>query len=391
MKSVFAILLAVMLVVSGLGGVAYATDSGHMGAWHQRTYKADILDPYCDLVEPYQPLTGTYGWSFHIGNNIGGQVTLPTISVTSSLDPALFPAAASWPYDVSLDSLENGERWIMMDLGSSALPAEFQTGYRVSRTMTPLEIPPGGGEQEVEVTVTPVDGRYDSEENWGTFMRLGIQGNVVPGSNTQPEGAQVTITEGEHIVWEFPGASDIGTEYKFTVRLQVQNPLDVSILHKPYIGTYMEVGNQVAEVTSASVSISDLSDPVLEATYSVVGEQHWYCWLLANWRVAFAPVSEPLNQVPYILDFIDASVAGGTLTGDGPGKSAGNRLNALKNMIEAAGGFIDAGDTSQACQQLLDAYKKCDGDPKPPDFVIGTAAGELAGMIQALRASLGCG
>ena len=51
---------------------------------------------------------------------------------------------------------------------------------------------------------------------------------------------------------------------------------------------------------------------------------------------------------------------------------------------------VDAGDTSQACQQLLDANEKCDGDPKPPDFVTGSAAGELAGMIQALRASLGC-
>ena len=98
----------------------------------------------------------------------------------------------------------------------------------------------------------------------------------------------------------------------------------------------------------------------------------------------------PSEQIQDILGFIDDSVTEGTLEGDGPGNSAGNRLNALKNMIESAGDLVDASDTSQACQQLLDAYKKCDGELKPPDFVTGSAAEELAGMIQALRASLGC-
>lgn len=103
--------------------------------------------------------------------------------------------------------------------------------------------------------------------------------------------------------------------------------------------------------------------------------------------------AEPSNvfDVENLLDFIDDSVVAGTLEGDGPGNSADNRLNALKNMIEAAGDLIDAGDTSRACQQLLDAYKKCDGSPKPPDFVSGPAASTLAGMIQQLRDNLGCG
>jgi len=95
-------------------------------------------------------------------------------------------------------------------------------------------------------------------------------------------------------------------------------------------------------------------------------------------------------NVEDLLDFIDDSVVAGTLEGDGPGNSADNRLNAIKNMIEAASDLIDAGDTSRACQQLLDAYKKCDGAPKPPDFVSGPAASTLAGMIQQLRDNLGC-
>jgi ELWxxDGT repeat protein len=98
----------------------------------------------------------------------------------------------------------------------------------------------------------------------------------------------------------------------------------------------------------------------------------------------------PLEQISDILDFIDDSVASDTLAGDGPGNSAEHRLNALINMIEAAGDLIQQGDIEAACQQLLDAYRKTDGQPRPPDFVTGEAASELAEMIQELRISLGC-
>ncbi|MBA7668968.1 hypothetical protein ES703_77089 [subsurface metagenome] len=112
---------------------------------------------------------------------------------------------------------------------------------------------------------------------------------------------------------------------------------------------------------------------------------------ISTWESICVIADGNASTVENLLDFIDDSVVAGTLEGDGPGNSADNRLNALKNMIEAAGDLIDAGDTSRACQQLLDAYKKCDGDPKPPDFVRGPAASTLAGMIQQLRDNLGCG
>ena len=62
-------------------------------------------------------------------------------------------------------------------------------------------------------------------------------------------------------------------------------------------------------------------------------------------------------------------------------------------MIEAAGDLIEDGLIEEACQQLMDAYKKCDGlapPESPPDFVAGPHAAELAVMIQNLRISLGC-
>ncbi|MBW2121929.1 MAG: hypothetical protein JRH07_08795, partial [Deltaproteobacteria bacterium] len=71
--------------------------------------------------------------------------------------------------------------------------------------------------------------------------------------------------------------------------------------------------------------------------------------------------------------------------------SAEKRLRALRNMIESAGDLIEEGDIEEACGQLRDAYRKTDGEPRPPDFVTGEAAGELAEMLQDLMEDLGCG
>ena len=99
---------------------------------------------------------------------------------------------------------------------------------------------------------------------------------------------------------------------------------------------------------------------------------------------------KPTNEIEEILDFVDESVEYGTLTGDGPGNSGDNRLNALINMLEEAQSLIEAGLYEEACDQLWAAYRKCDGDPRPPDFVTGDAADDLAGMILVVMDELGC-
>lgn len=104
--------------------------------------------------------------------------------------------------------------------------------------------------------------------------------------------------------------------------------------------------------------------------------------------VASAP---PPVTIEDTLAFFDASVADGTLVGSGPGDSAEKRLNALRNMLVAAGDLIDDGLNEEACEQLWAAYTKCDGQAIPPDFVAGPAVIELAGMIQEVIVSLGCG
>lgn len=98
----------------------------------------------------------------------------------------------------------------------------------------------------------------------------------------------------------------------------------------------------------------------------------------------------PGEQISEILEFFQASVETGTLSGDGPGNSGEGRLNALTNMIEAADDLIEGGLLSEACGQLQDVYNRCDGLSPPPDFVSGVAAVELANMIGTLMNNLGC-
>jgi hypothetical protein len=100
--------------------------------------------------------------------------------------------------------------------------------------------------------------------------------------------------------------------------------------------------------------------------------------------------SEPIDEIEEVLDFVDESVDAGTLAGEGTGNSGNNRLNALINMLEEAQGLIEAGLYEEACGQLWSAYRKCDGEPRPPDFVTGDAAEDLADMILLIMDELGC-
>ena len=79
------------------------------------------------------------------------------------------------------------------------------------------------------------------------------------------------------------------------------------------------------------------------------------------------------------------------LTGSGPGNSAGNRFNALVDMIDAARGLIELGLIDDAREQLQSALLHTDGQPRPPDFVTGPAASALADRILQLLALLESG
>jgi hypothetical protein len=115
-----------------------------------------------------------------------------------------------------------------------------------------------------------------------------------------------------------------------------------------------------------------------------------------------------------ILGFFDSSVASGDMIGNGggnsddnllaysqkknksgnQGKSAENKLHALRNMLVSAGELIESEDIEGACGQLKAISKKCDGKQSPPDFVVGVAipnpVPQLENMIVNLSESLEC-
>ncbi len=91
-----------------------------------------------------------------------------------------------------------------------------------------------------------------------------------------------------------------------------------------------------------------------------------------------------VSDIKDILDFFDASVKSGTLEGKGPGKSAGNRLNALRNMIWALAKNIQNKENEALCNQLPVILKKTDS------HVQGEAVEQLKEMIQALLDKAEC-
>ncbi|MFX0194673.1 MAG: LamG-like jellyroll fold domain-containing protein [Candidatus Hodarchaeota archaeon] len=146
-------------------------------------------------------------------------------------------------------------------------------------------------------------------------------------------------------------------------------------------------------------AINNISDPVLIGAFrwNVWGQYRCMTGDMDEVRIYNRALSEseigqlagtapptPAEQIQEILDFVYESVASGTLVGVGPGKSAENRLVAVMNMLEEAWVLIEAEWFAQACHQLRDVLKKCDGQSPPEDLVSGPAAEELAGRINDL-------
>ena len=101
----------------------------------------------------------------------------------------------------------------------------------------------------------------------------------------------------------------------------------------------------------------------------------------------------PSQQIADIIMVIEDGIITGDITPEGPGNSGPGRVGALINMIGAADDLITDGLIADACQQLLDAFKRTDGlsgRGNPPDFISGAGAALVAELIQALRTDLGC-
>ena len=263
------------------GETEYGTSPGRGHAMDQ-PFRNAYIDPNIDSMGAYEELTSYYTWNLHIYNHSDGTVS-PTISVGEL--SADFSPNVEFP--VSLPSLGPGEGWIVHDVISSNFTFTYTLGYDSSRTIEPMEIPPGGGVQKITIKVKPVDERYTSNP----FMRIDVRGDVIAGSNQQPEGATPTVEAGQGVAWTFKGWM-LGAEYTFSAELQVENPSDVNLVHKPHIQIYVESSKFLDGETGTSITIYD---EILEQyiTYSVAPDiWQWDRSIADCWRVELGGLSQ---------------------------------------------------------------------------------------------------
>lgn len=170
-----------------------------------------------------------------------------------------------------------------------------------------------------------------------------------------------------------------GSDAAFTMAAPVAVPLDLPPFPDGAIDLEVRFAPTVAGPVSASLLVT-LLDPAHPPSATVTID-------LAGSGVL---VETPATVVQDLITAFDSAVTAGSLAGSGSGSSATGRLKALRNMIEAAGDLVNAGEYSTSCRQLLDAVRKLDGAPVPPDFASGPAAAEVRARLEQLRALLGC-
>jgi streptogramin lyase len=216
-------------------------------------------------------------------------------------------------------------------------------------------------------------------------------------TNTYPEGIAVG-PDGN--IW-FTQKNDnkigrittAGVVSEFTVPTANSEPRGITAGPDGNIWFTEAAGNKIGRITPAGI-ITEFTVPTVDGYQLGIAAgpdgNIWFTESVGN-KIGQIVIAPPKAQIAAIINFFDSSVSGGTLTGTGPtATSAQGHLGALRNMLVAASDLIDSAQISQACQQLLDVYQRCDGQPQPPDFVTGQAAPQLASQIQNLITNVGC-
>jgi hypothetical protein len=97
------------------------------------------------------------------------------------------------------------------------------------------------------------------------------------------------------------------------------------------------------------------------------------------------PAKTPAEQIQEILNFVNDSVASGTLIGKGTGKSGAQHLESIIEDLELVQVLIAIESFTRSLQTLDGVYQHCDGESSPPDWVEGDAASGLAEEIRTLQ------
>lgn len=177
-----------------------------------------------DSVSGTATLDGHPGWAFFFNNLTGSAVTNPRLTVASGLDPAVFDGGLmtpSFPSSCSLPTLDSGQQLqIFPGLEATGLHSTFNLGYDSTRSVSPAEVPVGGGDVTATFTVKIVDPKFADG-----FVSLFIQG---PGATVVSQSDPTNLDQGEDVsssLGRFDlGGLELGKTYVFTAVLHVENP-----------------------------------------------------------------------------------------------------------------------------------------------------------------------
>jgi hypothetical protein len=112
-------------------------------------------------------------------------------------------------------------------------------------------------------------------------------------------------------------------------------------------------------------------------------------------NVYFGTLTNVVMHVSSIIDelikYFDESVEDGTIVGRGRIPCIANfKLWLFRQTLETAKYYIENDKMDCACKTLNLAFLRCDGEPRPIDYVEGEAVFDLADMILELMDELGC-
>ena len=279
-----------------------------------------------------------------------------------------------------------------------SLQVDLRYEYERWDSVTPVNKWPVHLEVRSQVTIDSVDYFHIqlwNEDNDSAFDDLYVRSTEQALYSYNPAGDDYMYFQKAPVgtKWSFYQEDDSGSGFNYRV-IEIVDIVPVTVPYGTFDTAYVHRKYRCVDPDDLSKGQSPYHYQWMVPGVGWVKEVHW--WPKQNqippltMELVRIVLPDPQAKIMETLEFFDASVEAGNLVGDGPGDSAEYRLNALRNMLEAASDLIEDGLIQEACQQLRDAYKRCDGQPKPPDFISGEASEELAAMIQDVIDSLGC-
>ena len=201
------------------------------------------LPPTADSLSGAESVTGLRSWLFSLSNASGSPVTNASITVNGGYPASDFVPPASLPATASQAVLNPGQE---LDLNlRSTISTTFSTRFDSSRSVLPLLIPPGGAEQLVTVTATPVDAGTCRINPFGDTecALLGDLQTGLAGAAVVSVTAPANLDQGElfHASSPAPGVAtwvlngpQLGKSYTFTVLLSLPDR-DRPYVYKPWL------------------------------------------------------------------------------------------------------------------------------------------------------------